>query len=393
MPDGAESRVLSVISSISDMAPEKWDACAGTDNPFVSHAFLSALEDSGSANEEMGWIPRHIIVETPDGRVEACAPIYLKTHSYGEYVFDWGWADAYERAGGHYYPKLQCAAPFSPVPGPRLLIDRSLDMASQDELRRILLSGITRVADQLKVSSAHITFCDEQEWQLGGELGYLQRIGQQFHWHNQGYETFEDFLGTLMSRKRKSIKKERRQVAELGLDIRAISGNEMTGAYWDAFYQFYLSTTDKKWGQNYLQRDFFSLLGERIPESIVMIMAFDGDKPVGGALNLKGSDCLYGRNWGSLESHKFLHFECCYYKAIDYAIEHGLARVEAGAQGPHKIQRGYLPVPTYSLHYIRDPGFENAVENFVTQERAQVEQDIIDIELAYSPYRKNNEQK
>lgn len=393
MPDGAESRVLSVISSISDMAPEKWDACAGTDNPFVSHAFLSALEDSGSANEEMGWIPRHIIVETPDGRVEACAPIYLKTHSYGEYVFDWGWADAYERAGGHYYPKLQCAAPFSPVPGPRLLIDRRLDVAAQDELRRILLSGITRVADQLKVSSAHITFCDEQEWQLGGELGYLQRIGQQFHWHNQGYETFEDFLGTLMSRKRKSIKKERRQVAELGLDIRAISGNEMTGAYWDAFYQFYLSTTDKKWGQNYLQRDFFSLLGERIPESIVMIMAFDGDKPVGGALNLKGSDCLYGRNWGSLESHKFLHFECCYYKAIDYAIEHGLARVEAGAQGPHKIQRGYLPVPTYSLHYIRDPSFENAVENFVTQERAQVEQDIIDIELAYSPYRKNNEQK
>jgi predicted N-acyltransferase len=389
MPDGDDSRVLSVISSISDMASEKWDACAGTDNPFVSHAFLSALEDSGSANEEMGWIPRHIIVESPDGRVEACAPIYLKTHSYGEYVFDWGWADAYERAGGRYYPKLQCAAPFSPVPGPRLLIDCNLDAASQDELRRILLSGITRVAEQLKVSSAHITFCNEHEWKLGGDLGYLQRIGQQFHWHNHGYQTFDDFLGTLMSRKRKAIKKERRQVAELGLDIRAFSGHEMSEDYWDAFYQFYLATTDKKWGQNYLQRDFFSLLGERIPDAIVMIMAFDGDKPVGGALNLKGADCLYGRNWGSLETHKFLHFECCYYQAIDYAIEHGLARVEAGAQGPHKIQRGYLPVPTYSLHYIRDPGFENAVEDFVTQERAQVEQDIIDIELAYSPYRKS----
>ncbi len=389
MPDGAESRVLSVISSISEITPEKWDACAGTNNPFVSHAFLSALEDSGSANEEMGWIPRHIIVETPDGRVEACAPIYIKTHSYGEYVFDWGWADAYERAGGRYYPKLQCAVPFSPVPGPRLLVDTRLGLASQDELKRILLSGITRVADQLKVSSAHITFCDEPEWQLGGDLGYLKRIGQQFHWHNQGYKTFDDFLATLISRKRKAIKKERRQLAELGLDIRAIPGDEMTEQYWDAFYQFYLATTDKKWGQNYLQRDFFSLLGERIPGAVVMIMAFDGDKPVGGALNLKGSDCLYGRNWGSLESHKFLHFECCYYRAIDYAIEHGLARVEAGAQGPHKIQRGYLPVPTYSLHYIRDPGFENAVENFVTQERAQVEQDIIDIELAYSPYRKN----
>lgn len=389
MPDGADSRVLSVISSISDMAPEKWDACAGSDNPFVSHAFLSALEDSGSANEEMGWIPRHIIVESPDGRVEACAPIYLKTHSYGEYVFDWGWADAYERAGGRYYPKLQCASPFSPVPGPRLLIDSNIDMTSQDELRRILLSGITRVADQLKVSSAHITFCNEPEWKLGGDLGYLQRIGQQYHWHNHEYKTFDDFLGTLMSRKRKAIKKERRQVAELGLDIRTITGHEMSEAYWDAFYQFYLATTDKKWGQNYLQREFFSLLGERIPDAIVMIMAFDGDKPVGGALNLRGSDCLYGRNWGSLETHKFLHFECCYYQAIDYAIEHGLARVEAGAQGPHKIQRGYLPVPTYSLHYIRDPGFENAVEDFVTQERAQVEKDIIDIELAYSPYRKS----
>jgi len=391
MPDGAESRVLSVVSSLKDIPADKWDACAGADNPFVSHAFLSALEESGSACEEMGWIPRHVVIENADGHIEACAPVYIKTHSYGEYVFDWGWADAYERAGGRYYPKLQCAVPFSPVPGPRLLVDSKLDAATQLELRRILLSGIIRVAEQLKVSSAHITFCDEPTWQLGENTGYLQRIGQQFHWHNNGYKTFDDFLGTLMSRKRKAIKKERRQVAELDLDIRAISGIDMTEAYWDSFYQFYLATTDKKWGQNYLQRDFFSLLGERLPEAIVMIMAFDGEKPVGGALNLKGSDCLYGRNWGSLESHKFLHFECCYYRAIEYAIEHGLARVEAGAQGPHKIQRGYLPVPTYSLHYIRDPGFENAVENFVTQERAQVEQDIIDIELAYSPYRKDND--
>ncbi|MDP4796165.1 MAG: GNAT family N-acetyltransferase [Rhodospirillales bacterium] len=391
MPDGNDQRILKTLSSMSDISADAWDACAGTDNPFVCHAFLSALEDSVSASEESGWIPRHLIVEAPDGRIEACAPLYLKTHSYGEYIFDWGWADAYERAGGHYYPKMQCAVPFTPVPGPRLMVNASANPAQRLELQKILLSGLIRVADQLKVSSVHITFCEENLWETGKDAGFMQRLGQQFHWHNQGYKDFDDFLSALASRKRKSIRKERQKVAELGLDIRTLSGSDLKERHWDAFFEFYLSTTDKKWGQSYLHREFFSLLGERMADRVVMIMAFDGEQPVAGALNLKGSNCLYGRNWGSLQSHKFLHFECCYYQAIDYAIEHGLQRVEAGAQGPHKVQRGYLPSPIYSLHYLRDPGFENAVEDFLTRERRQVEREMTEIVREFSPYRQAEE--
>ena len=387
MPDGTDQRVIKALGSISEIAAADWDACAGTDNPFIRHAFLSALEDSGSATEETGWIPRHLVIETPEGHVEACAPLYIKTHSYGEYIFDWGWADAYERAGGRYYPKMQCAVPFTPVPGPRLLVHQALDPALREELRKLLLAGMMRVADQLGVSSAHITFCSKDLWDLGKDAGYLQRMNQQFHWHNRDYTDFDDFLIALASRKRKSIRKERRKVAESGLDIRALEGHELEERHWDAFFEFYMSTTDKKWGQSYLHREFFSLLGERMPDAVVMIMAFDGERPVAGALNLKGSNCLYGRNWGSLQSHKFLHFECCYYRAIDYAIEHGLARIEAGAQGPHKVQRGYLPAPVYSLHYIRDPGFEEAVEDFVIRERMQVEHEMAGITAEYSPYR------
>ncbi len=387
MPDGTDQRVIKALGSISEIAAADWDACAGTGHPFVRHAFLSALEDSGSASDESGWIPRHLVIETPEGRVEACAPLYIKTHSYGEYIFDWGWADAYERAGGRYYPKMQCAVPFTPVPGPRLLVHQALDPALREELQKLLLAGMMRVADQLGVSSAHITFCRKELWELGKDAGYLQRMNQQFHWHNRDYADFDDFLAALASRKRKSIRKERRKVAETGLDIRTLEGRELEERHWDAFFQFYMSTTDKKWGQSYLHREFFSMLGERMADAIVMVMAFDGERPVAGALNLKGSDCLYGRNWGSLQSHKFLHFECCYYRAIDYAIEHGLARVEAGAQGPHKVQRGYLPAPVYSLHYIRDPGFEDAVADFVDRERMQVEHEMAGITAEYSPYR------
>lgn len=390
MPDGNDQHVIKVIGGLSNISADDWNGCAGTDNPFVSHEFLSALEDSGSATADTGWMAQHIALYGPDGSIQGCAPVYVKTHSYGEYVFDWGWADAYERAGGQYYPKLQCAVPFTPAPGPRLLVDQTLSDERQRENRTLLAAGIAQLADQLELSSAHITFCEKQTWDDLGKGTYLQRVGQQFHWLNDDYKTFDDFLGALSSRKRKSIRKERQKVNELGLDIRALSGSEIKERYWDAFYQFYLATTDKKWGESYLRRSFFSLLGERLGDRVVLIMAFDGDRPVAGALNLKGNDCLYGRNWGCLETHKFLHFECCYYKAIDYAIEHGLARVEAGAQGPHKVQRGYLPEMTYSLHYIRDQGFSDAVGDFVRRERQSIENEATYIRDEHSPYKKSS---
>lgn len=387
MPDGNDARTVKVIEGLDGIAADAWDACAGSQNPFLSHAFLSALEDSGSATGETGWLPRHLIVEDENGRVVACTPLYVKNHSYGEYVFDWGWADAYERAGGRYYPKLQGAVPFTPVPGPRLLVRSDIAGTERTRLKKTLLAGIAAVAEQLKLSSAHITFCEEEEWQLGPEQGFLQRIGQQFHWENQGYRTFDDFLANLNSRKRKAIRKERRIVAETDLDIRALSGKDIEERHWDAFYRFYLSTTDKKWGSSYLHREFFQMLGERLGDKVVLVMAFRGERPVAGALNLRGTDCLYGRNWGATEETEFLHFECCYYRAIEYAIEHGLQRVEAGAQGPHKVQRGYLPVTTYSLHWIRDPALENAVADFVRRERIGVEREMHAIQAEYSPYR------
>lgn len=392
MPDGDDGRVIKVVGGLNEIAAEEWDACAGSDNPFVSHAFLEALEASGSVCTETGWLPRHIILEGTDGRIEACAPVYLKSHSYGEYVFDWGWADAYERAGGRYYPKLQCAVPFTPVPGPRLLTRPDLSDAARADCERFLAAGMVRVAEELGLSSVHITFCPEATWtSIGDGDTYLQRIGQQFHWHNRGYGDFDDFLSELNSRKRKAIKKERRKVAESGLDIRVLSGDEIRPEYWDAFYRFYRSTTDKKWGQSYLRRSFFSMLGERMADKIALVVALDGDRPVAGALNLIGGDCLYGRNWGALETHKFLHFECCYYQAIDFAIANGLARVEAGAQGPHKVQRGYLPTPTYSLHYLRNQGFQDAVSDFLDQERREMLREMRTIESEMSPYRQDDD--
>ena len=388
MPDGRDAVAIKIIKSLSEVSPEAWDACAGTDNPFVRHAFLSALEDSGSATGETGWLGQHLVIEDPAGGIAACAPLYLKNHSYGEYVFDWGWADAYERAGRRYYPKLQCAVPFTPVTGPRLLVNQALPDGQRREMRLALIAGMAQLAQNLSVSSLHVTFPTEDEWEAFGSAGYLQRIGQQFHWENKGFKTFDDFLGELSSRKRKNIKKERRAVHDAGLDIRVLEGADITEAHWDAFFQFYMDTTDKKWGQAYLTRRFFSLLGERLDRAVVLIVVEKDGRPVAGALNLRGGDTLYGRNWGCVADYKFLHFEACYYQAIDYAIAHGLKWVEAGAQGPHKVQRGYLPRRTFSAHWIADKGFRDAVSGFLNDESRGIEREM-SAYGAFSPFKKS----
>lgn len=319
----------------------------------------------------------------------ACAPVYLKNHSYGEYVFDWGWAEAYGRAGGSYYPKLQCAVPFTPATGPRLLV-RS-DVGNQTQLAEALLQGMISLAKQSNVSSLHITFPEKTQWDMLGAQGLMQRIGEQFHWKNRGYHTFDDFLNDLSSRKRKAIKKERRKVAESDLIIHKLRGTEIVAEHWDAFFRFYMDTSDKKWGNPYLNKDFFALMHERLGDRVLLVMVEDpsrtGSPFVAGALNLIGDDTLYGRYWGCIEDHKFLHFECCYYQAIDFAIDHGLGWVEAGAQGPHKIQRGYLPRATYSAHWVRDQGFAGAVENFLMRERAAVEAEIRILLEQHSPFK------
>jgi predicted N-acyltransferase len=376
MPDGREPMTVKVLGSITEVGAEEWDACAGVDHPFCSYGFLSALEDSGTATAATGWLARHLVVRDEDGRLVASAPLYLKTHSYGEYVFDWGWADAFERAGGRYYPKLQCAVPFTPVTGPRLLVRPDLPQPLRDELRTALMQAMVTLAERLGVSSLHVTFPTEDEWKRLGGHGFLQRTGQQFHWQNRDYQDFDAFLADLNSRKRKTIRKERAAVAAHGFDIKALSGGDITEAHWDAFYRFYRDTTDKKWGQNYLNREFFSLLGERMGTDVVLIMVEGGGRPIAGALNVKGGDTLYGRNWGCDGEYKFLHFEACYYQAIDYAIKHGLKWVEAGAQGPHKVQRGYLPRRTYSAHWIAEPGFRDAIERFLADERRGIEAEM-----------------
>jgi predicted N-acyltransferase len=358
---------VKLVQGIDQLTPDSWDACIGADQPFLSHAFLSALEASGSACQDSGWMPLHAVVEQ-DGRLLGCAPMYLKSHSYGEYVFDWGWANAFERAGGRYYPKLQVAVPFTPVPGPRLL----LAPGAGPEVRTALAQGLVGVAEQLGVSSLHVTFCQEPEWDCLAAAGLLKRQGVQYHWHNRGYRSFDDFLATLKSSKRKTIRKERARVAEQGLTLEALTGEALTPALWDVFYPFYRATVDKRWGSAYLRKRFFYRLGETMPDQVVLIMARHAGRYVGGALNLLGDDTLYGRVWGCRQEFEFLHFEACYYQAIDFAIAHGLARVEAGAQGPHKLQRGYEPVPTYSAHWIRDPGFKDAVERFLAEERREM---------------------
>ena len=367
MPDGSAALTLTLHPRIADISATEWDACAGGGNPFVSHAFLSALEDSGSAGARTGWLPQHAALRDPGGALVAVSPMYAKSHSYGEYVFDHGWAHAFDRAGGDYYPKLQVSVPFSPVPGPRLLIRPGSGISLA-----VLAGALEQACEELKLSSVHVTFCQEAEWDALGEAGWLQRLGMQFHWENNGYGTFDDFLGALSSRKRKVLRRERRDANAAGLTFLALTGADLTEARWDAFYRFYTSTVDRKWGSAYLTRRFFSLLGERLGDKVVLMMAEHNGRPVAGALNVAGDEALYGRNWGCRGDWPFLHFELCYYRAIDWAIAHGLRRVEAGAQGRHKIQRGYLPKPTYSAHWVAHTGLRRAIDAFLDSERRQV---------------------
>ncbi len=356
-----------IAQGVASIAPEAWDACAGTANPFVGHAFLAALEESGSVGGRSGWQSLPVVIDGPDGAPAAIAPAYAKAHSQGEYVFDHAWADAWERAGGAYYPKLQIAAPFSPVPGPRLLLrDRAMAPA--------LIGALEAMTDQSGLSSAHATFIAPDEVALFEAAGWLIRQGTQFHWRNEGYADFDGFLGALASRKRKAIRKERAAAVE-GLTIRHLTGAEITPAHWDAFWVFYQDTGRRKWGQPYLTRSFFKLLGAAMGERVLLILAERDGVPIAGALNMIGADTLYGRYWGATEEVPFLHFELCYYQAIDAAIARGLATVEAGAQGEHKLARGYAPVPTYSAHYIPDPGFRRAIADFLVREREAVAAD------------------
>ncbi|MBX6744467.1 MAG: N-acetyltransferase [Acetobacteraceae bacterium] len=387
MPDTAPEFSLTLHNRIADIPAADWDACAGEENPFVSHAFLAALEESGSATARTGWLPQHAVLRDPAGQVVACAPCYAKSHSQGEYVFDWSWADAFERAGGRYYPKLQVCVPFSPVPGPRLLVRPGSGVPPA-----ALAQGLAQACAQFGLSSVHVTFCQEAEWNALGEAGWLQRLGTQFHWHNRGYGSFEDFLGALSSRKRKAIRRERREAAAAGFTLKTLRGKEITPRHWTAFHRFYRSTTDKKWGRSaYLTPRFWPLLGEALGDRVVLMLAERDGEPVAGALNLLGSEALYGRNWGSLVDAPFLHFELCYYRAIDFAIEHGLPRVEAGAQGEHKIQRGYLPCPTWSAHWIAHTGLRRAVGDFLKQERPAV---LAEMEAlaTLSPFRREGEE-
>jgi hypothetical protein len=345
-----------------------WDRCAGPGDPFLSHAFLSTLEESGSATVRTGWQPVPIAIDGEDGRPAAVMPAYLKSHSQGEYVFDHGWAAAWERAGGDYYPKLQIAVPFTPVPGRRLL-------AAREDLASGLIAAAEAVVDQNKLSSAHATFVAREEVPLFEQAGWLIRIDSQFHWYNRGYGGFEDFLAELSSRKRKALRKERASALD-GIAVEHVTGAAITEAHWDFFWTFYQDTGSRKWGRPYLTRRFFSLLGERLADRILLIFALRDGRPIAGALNLIGRDALYGRYWGTTEEVPHLHFEICYHQAIEAAIERGLSRVEAGAQGPHKLSRGYEPVPTWSAHYIPNRDFREAVADFLAAERRAVADEI-----------------
>jgi hypothetical protein len=378
---------LQAVPSVAQIPQDEWDACAnpapGVCNPFVSHAFFAALEASGSASARTGWAPRHLMARI-DGRIAGIVPCYLKSHSQGEYVFDHGWADAFERAGGRYYPKLQATVPFTPASGPRLLVHRDADPAAT---RAILAQGLIALCDTTKASSVHVTFASEAECAGLAEHGFLQRNDQQFHWHNQGYASFEDFLGSLASRHRKSIRRERRDAVANGISIHLLTGGDITEEAWDAYFEFYMETGSRKWGRPYLNRQFYRLIGETMADRVLLVMARRAGRWIAGAINFIGSDTLFGRNWGAIEHHPFLHFEVCYYQAIDYAIARGLSRVEAGAQGEHKVARGYLPQTTYSAHYIADPALRRAVRDYLKQERAYVAEAVRELTDA-GPFRK-----
>jgi predicted N-acyltransferase len=366
-----------------------WDRCANPENsrlphPFTRHAFFAALEESGSATAQTGWGPKHLLLED-DGRTIALLPLYLKSHSYGEYVFDHGWAEAFERAGGRYYPKLQASVPFTPATGRRLLISGGYDPAQCGEL---LLQAAESAVEKLRASSLHITFMTEEEWRLAGNKGFLQRTDKQFHWDNHGYKDFDGFLADLSSSKRKNLRKERAAVHAAGVSFEWLTGSDITEAAWDAFFDCYTTTGNQKWNPPYLTREFFSRVGRSMGEQILLIMAKCEGRFIAGALNFFDDTTLYGRNWGALGYIPFLHFETCYYQAIDFAIAKGLARVEAGAQGGHKLLRGYLPRPTFSAHYIAHPGLRRAVADYLKNERVAVAEHIEEL-MGQAPFRKD----
>ncbi|HVZ14424.1 MAG TPA: GNAT family N-acetyltransferase [Bauldia sp.] len=372
---------------MKEIARADWDAVANPDgvpyNPFVAHDFLWSLEESGSATRRTGWAAHHIVCNDAGGRAAAILPCYLKSHSMGEYVFDHGWAEAYERAGGRYYPKLQASIPFTPATGRRLLVKPGDDIESR---QRLLAAAGSTLAEKLGISSLNVTFAPAAEWELLGRLGFLQRTDHQYHFVNEGYRDFDDFLSALASRHRKAIRRERRDAVTDGITIECLTGAELTEAAWDAFFEFYMDTGSRKWGRPYLNRRFFSLVGERMADRILLFLARRNGRPIAGALNFIGSDTLFGRYWGATEHQPFLHFELCYYQAIEWGIVHGKKIVEAGAQGEHKVARGYRPTTTYSAHWIRDPAFRKAVADYLKVERRQVEHD--NAELAeYLPFR------
>jgi predicted N-acyltransferase len=388
---------LKVVKAIGEVPAAAWDACAnptageahGTAsesayNPFISHDFLSALELSGSVRPRAGWQPMHLVAEDA-GTVVGVVPCYAKSHSQGEYVFDHGWADAYERAGGDYYPKLQVAVPFTPAQGRRLLVRPGEDA---DAVRNALADSLADICKRSNASSVHVTFLTEEEWQMLGTHNYLQRTHRQFHWNNEGYATFDDFLAALSSRKRKTIRRERQDALANGITIDWLTGSDLTESVWDAFFEFYMDTGSRKWGRPYLTRSFYSLVGEKMADKILLVMAKRNGRYIAGAINFIGSDTLFGRHWGCIEQHQFLHFEVCYYQAMQFAIERKLKRVEAGAGGTHKVTRGYMPTTTYSAHYIADPRLRRAIDDFLCHERAHVQAEIEDYAEA-APFRKD----
>lgn len=386
MSDDHEAKIQ-VLSGIEEIDAEAWDHNANPDpktfNPFVSHAFLKAFEDAGCVGPRTGWQPQHLVLSNAAGTIDGCMPLYAKSHSKGEYIFDYGWAEAYENAGGAYYPKLLAGVPFSPVPGPRLLVHGGPDASTR---RGLLAAGAVELVKRHNISSFHVNFLTEEEWQGLSQIGFLRRTDQQFHWQNNGYATFDDFLSELASRKRKTIRKERREALSSGLTIEHLTGRDIEERHWDAMYAFYMDTGSRKWGRPYLNRQFFSQLGATMADRCLLIMVKNGDNYVAGALNAIGGDCLYGRYWGAIEQHPCLHFEVCYYQAIDYAIAHKLDRVEAGAQGEHKLARGYMPAATYSAHWIPNPSFRRAIENYLKDERLYVERARLHL-AKFGPYR------
>ena len=377
--------VLSVraVQSLSEIDEATWQRFANLEgsprDPFLSYAFLNALEQSGSVSADVGWLPYHLVLEDEAKQPLGVMPLYLKGHSQGEYIFDYSWADAFERAGGRYYPKMLSAIPFTPATGRRLLVASS-------EHESALVSGAAQIASEMNISSVHLNFLDQAAWRRRGDEGWLLRTHKQYHWQNQGYKTFDDFLDCLSSKKRKNIRRERRDALANDLEIQRLTGAEITEAHWDAFYQFYIDTGSRKWGSAYLTRSFFSLVGAAMAEDILLVMVRRDGRYVAGAINFIGGDCLFGRNWGCIEHHPFLHFEVCYYQAIEFAIEHGLLRVEAGAQGEHKLARGYMPSHTYSAHWIVHDGFRDAVGRYLEEERTHIAEEIDYLEQ-FSPFK------